>query len=192
MPPRFFIAKAGCRAFSLVELLVVVAVLSLLMGLSAPSLLRSTGITNAGNQIADLSALARQMAMSKNVLTALVFTRTPDDKGDAVGLLEYGPDREWKSVGGWTVLPESVSATNSSGQSLPAVTGTPQIKFRGSAVTLDNTLVFYPDGRMRQSSGPTVKVRVVAATDAGAADSASNYYDIVLNRDNSGCQIVRP
>lgn len=192
MYPALSPAHIRGRAFSLVELLVVVAVLSLLMGLSAPILLRSTGITNAGNQIADLSALARQLAMSKNVLTALVFTRTPDDKGDAVGLLEYGPEREWKSVGGWTILPESVSATNSSGQSLPAVTGTPLIKFRGSAVTLDNTLVFYPDGRMRQSSEPTVKVRVVAATDAGAADSASNYYDIVLNRDNSGCQIVRP
>lgn len=181
------------RAFSLVELLVVVAVLSLLMGLSAPGLFRSAGITNAGNQIVDLTALARQMAVSRNVLTALVFAQPiPDVKGRAVGLLEYGPDREWKSVGGWTILPESVYATNSSGHPLPAVTGTPRITFRGNDVTLDNTLVFYPDGRMRQSSTPTATVRVVASTDAAAADSASNYYDIVLNRDNSGCQVIRP
>lgn len=184
------------RGFSLIELLTVVAIMSVVMGLSAQAIMgsfRSSGITSAGNQIVDMVAVARQIATSKNVLTAVVFApEIQDVKGRALRMMEYGPDRSWREIGGWTVLPESAYATNFSAQASPAAAAMPQMTFRGKTFAPDNALIFYPDGRLHQATTPKVKVRVVGSQDAGAANSAANYYDIVLNRDNSAYQVFRP
>lgn len=55
-------------AFSLVELLVVVAIVSILLGLAIPamnSMRSATGITRAGGLLSDQIALARQEAVNK-------------------------------------------------------------------------------------------------------------------------------
>jgi uncharacterized protein (TIGR02596 family) len=60
---------AAPRGFSLVELLVVIAILGILLALAAPpisSVMRASGVTNAGDQLMATLSQARQTAIARN------------------------------------------------------------------------------------------------------------------------------
>jgi uncharacterized protein (TIGR02596 family) len=60
---------AAPRGFSLVELLVVIAILGILLALAAPpisSVMRASGVTNAGDQFMATLSQARQTAIARN------------------------------------------------------------------------------------------------------------------------------
>lgn len=188
-------SKAG---FSLVELLVVIAMIAILTATTGPALLssqRSSKLTDAGNRLADMAALARQSALSRNVVTALVLVSGSGDAsldGRAATLLEMDVDRTWKQAGGWVVLADGVKATDAAaGGALPAGAGLPALKVRGKAVDLSQcrAFVFYPDGRM--DGDPQQPRRLSVKLDA-AGSSAINSYDLVFNIDTSTVRVVRP
>jgi prepilin-type N-terminal cleavage/methylation domain-containing protein len=107
------------RAFSLIELLVVIAVLTVILALLAPAVSnigRARTLTISGNKVAQMATLARQTAMSKNVLTALVVLTDHNSEGRyrALTVIEHqlstatGADgtraASWHQVTNWETL----------------------------------------------------------------------------------------
>jgi prepilin-type N-terminal cleavage/methylation domain-containing protein len=127
-------------AFTLIEMMVVVAVVSLLLAIVVPvtnSALQATALTTAGNQTTQVFEYARQRAMSGNVLTAVVLltnqsaagsgTSSSNDflksvDGRVLTVLEYVPPNpadpnsqpSWKQIMEWTMLPDGVAVDVSS------------------------------------------------------------------------------
>jgi competence protein ComGC len=100
-------------AFTLLEMIVVMAAIVIMTTLVVPavtSLGRSTGMTTGGNLVTNLVSYARQMAVAKNTMTALVVLArqdSPDDFG-AITVLEYDPTAGWNQITEWKKLPTGI------------------------------------------------------------------------------------
>ncbi len=100
-------------AFTLVELLMVMAIMSILLGVGGMSLnrmLQASALTNQGNKITHLVEIARQRAMTANTVTALVMVKSlgvPED-GRAFTILECPPGGTWKQIREWDILPSGI------------------------------------------------------------------------------------
>lgn len=219
-PPRFPL-KASCRAYSLIELLAVMAILSALAGLTVGSLspVKANALTAGGNQIADLLTSARQNSLSRHSFTAVVIKSTGDARYSSFCLFELtrnddGTFSAWKMTATWRFLPEGIKfvpgtftglanfVDMSSPPSIPlALPAT--VPFRGSAINLSTDVayqVFAPDGTLTR--GAPVRLRLFeGAEDAGsgiihtgqkdAANQPANYYDIVVLRETGQAKVER-
>lgn len=79
-----------CAAFSLIELLIVVAIIGVIAGFGVPALqgvLRGSALTQAAGQITDNLNLARQHAITKNRIVEVRFYRfgDPEVPGEKAG-----------------------------------------------------------------------------------------------------------
>lgn len=195
--------------FSLIELLVTMACMALLLSASVPAFInsrRAAALTQAGNALADLTALARQTALSKNTITALIITpKATVSTKQALLVAEYDSAGEmWKPLSGWVRISDDATvvdmgtsvqaAGNAKARSLAPL----NIKFNGSTLqSLNDTeysvLIFYPDGRMENGAESTrqLSARFSTAGTTAASDSLSNYYDLVVNSNTSAFRIVR-
>jgi prepilin-type N-terminal cleavage/methylation domain-containing protein len=191
-------------AFTLIELLSVIAVSALLMTMSAPlltSVLRSSTLTQAGNKLVDLTALARQTALNKNTITALiVVSKLADSSGkQAVALVEYDAlQKQWTRLGAWERLPEAVEAVDSptdkaAATDLASAIAPLNLSLGGASLSSFpySSLVFYPDGRLATSTAAATNVRKlkVRFTQGNQTD---NFYDLDFNTDTSAVRIVQP
>lgn len=87
------------RGFSLVELLVVMAVIVMLLAVAVPALnsvLAGSSVSRAGQMISDAFVLARQEAISKNQDVYVRFLRFADG---------VDPTAQWRAVQVWTREP---------------------------------------------------------------------------------------
>ena len=79
------------KAFSLIELLIVVAIMSLLVALSIPamnSIAQGSGVTRGGQTVGDMIILGRQEAVSKNRDVEMRIIRVPaSQSGNTGGLV---------------------------------------------------------------------------------------------------------
>jgi len=168
-------------AFSLIELLTVIAIMGLMVGLAAPALrsITSSGELSGGGYKADnIFAGARQNSISKGVLTAVVVLTSPDAAGEAdptawrtLVAFELAPKADgsppattdWKQVSKWEKLPQGIiidnDATNSKFLLAPSTTITPALPslvYKGKTYgTNDYTYqVFLPSGRLRSPPSP--------------------------------------
>jgi prepilin-type N-terminal cleavage/methylation domain-containing protein len=200
---------ASRRAYSLIELLAVMAIISALAGLTVGSLspVKANALTAGGNQIADLLTAARQNSLARHAFTAVIIKSMGEARYSAFCLLELtrnddGTFSEWKMTAPWRVLPEGIrfdpravagpanfvdtSSRPSTPSPLPA-----SIQFRGSAVALSSEAayqIFAPDGTL--TKGDPVRLRLVeAGEDTGSgliytgqqsSGQPANYYDIVV------------
>lgn len=191
---------AFLRGFTLIEFLSVIAVISVLTAVVTPSLLssfRSSALTQAGNQIADLAILARQNALSRNAITAIVVVTSANDQAlqdRSVAMLEMKADRVWRQVGAWIFLPEQTRVVMNNPSALPAGVSAPVLNpLRGTTLNASDyeAVIFYPDGRMESSATDTKRIRIAHPEDINKP-SPSNYYDVLFNPENSSCRIIRP
>jgi prepilin-type N-terminal cleavage/methylation domain-containing protein len=207
------ISSGGARtadrsAFSLLELLTVMAVLGIAAALIAPAAAnfgRAQALRNAGNLVADLAAAARQQAMARSTLTALVLLAnqgTPNDYR-ALAIAEYdATGRVWQQTSRWEILPTGVmvdrndafasSFLQNSPQPLPfAAAGSVPITFQGAAIAFPGgyaARVFTPRGALSNPDFPA-QIRLVEAvtsgsslvyTRPGASGKPVNFYDVSI------------
>jgi prepilin-type N-terminal cleavage/methylation domain-containing protein len=95
-------------AFSLVELLVVMAIIGMMVGLSAMAVqgMRAPAVQHAADQVMSGLSLARQIAITKNTQAALLIANQTNTNN---GFPENGPYRHWsvvysnKGANTWTI-----------------------------------------------------------------------------------------
>jgi competence protein ComGC len=101
------------RAFSLGELLVVIAVIVVLTTLVVPAVSnfgRATSLVTGGNMVTNLAAYARQIAITKSTLTALILLGAQGTEDDyrTFTVLEYNATSGWSQATAWQKLPAGI------------------------------------------------------------------------------------
>lgn len=100
------------KAFSVLEVTAVVAIISILTALTVPSfssITKSYSIGNAGQEVRNTIALARQEATSRNRPVEIRFCRlTSADKVRYVQLVVYEPNGALRMLSRAVKLPENV------------------------------------------------------------------------------------
>lgn len=90
----------------------VMASLLVIGGLGVGRTLRAISLTNAGNKVIWLMEMARQQAITKNTLNAVVLMKClgTEVDGRAFTVLEYTVAGGWRQIHEWEVLPDGIVA----------------------------------------------------------------------------------
>jgi len=203
------VPKGFNAAFTLVELLVVVAIISTISGfivLEIGSYSHTTALEASGDLVTNLAAFARQTAMTKDTMTALVLPANQGTSGDyrSFAVLQYTPGQGWSQISRWQALPAGIVVDSStdctfltnSPNPFPNLDGpppqsNPPFTYQGAAITKVNgyaARIFIPNGGLSDSVSPT-QIRLVEGfvrggkaiyTHSDASGKPANYFDIVL------------
>lgn len=167
------------RGFTLIELMAVMAIMAILLSLgmmSFKSLSGSTGLDGAGDQLNGFFAFARQEAIAKNTMTAVIMVTNPTvSNGNAsyrtFALWELtlpadgtAPESSnWNQASRWMTLPTGIVVDNSTTDGVsnflqgPANSDSIQpplpasLNYQGTPLNLDQDCVyqiFLPSGRL--------------------------------------------
>lgn len=200
------------QGFSLVELITVVAIVGIITALVVPAVNgfgRSTALNSGGNMVANLAGLARQTAMSKNTLAALVVVTNLGTEQDyrAMTVAEYR-DGIWQQVTKWETLPTGIVVDTSSESTFLTNTPVP-FPFKLGIVIGNRRLddastfaarIFLSNGSL-QNADKAAQLRIVegfrqgagiAYTHRGTGNQPANYYDIAIIGTTGIAKISRP
>ncbi len=209
--------------FSLIELLTVIMIIGILAGLVVPAVNgmgRGSALTNSGNTVIDLVNYARQEAMTKNTMTALVVLghQGTDEDYRALTVLEYDPASGWSQIMQWEILPAGIvvdcnDTTNCtflthSPQPFPFLTrfasqSNPPVKYQGNQVADQSgyaARIFMSNGALQNPEQPA-QLRVVEGfyngsgvtyTSHAASNKAANYYDVAILGMTGTTKVNRP
>lgn len=130
-------------AFTLTELLVVMVIIVAMAALIGPavnSFGRANALTGAGNTVVNMASLARQQAIAKNTMTALVLLGRQDTDSDfrAITVAEFQINQDpvetgtavagfWKQVTKWEFFPPGVVADFDDLESSTFIKHSPQL-----------------------------------------------------------------
>lgn len=217
MSPKTFRA-----AFSLVELLAVIALVGIILGIVVPALSgmgRGTSLVTAGNMVNNMAGMARQHAMSRNTLTALLVLANQGTDADyrAVSVLEYKPGTGWSQVGGWEMLPVGITVDAGDTQECSFLLRSPNPFPFLSATNQDNppvtfqslpirspdgyaARIFTPGGGLQNPAAPAQIRLVEGRVEGGAirytnrndAGKPANYFDIAIVGATGATKTSRP
>lgn len=173
------------RAFSLLELLAVMAIIGIMAVLVIPTVNQMSGgmaVTQAGQQINDQLALARQLAVGRNVNIEVRFIRDEDDDNNFVAMQLWELDRggeNAKPIGRMSRLPQTVviNATLSPLlESLEPASG----EFAAMGEREYVALRFRPNGRM--TAQPPMRASILTAQlRREDPEEPVNYFTIQIN-----------
>ncbi len=215
--------KPQSAGFSLVELLVVMGIISILASLSVLAMKAGfTGLTSAGDQVSGVFAFARQEAISKNTLTAVVLV-TSNSAGDAayrtfavfeLTLPTYGSaptSSDWNQASKWWTLPTGMVVDDSSGVStfLATTTITPALPnldchgIRLDPATDCAVQVFMPSGILYPPATDPCTLQLVEGFYPAASSTISyqhknasshplNYVSYIFSTATGEPKVVRP
>lgn len=130
-------------AFTLIELLAVIAIIALVAVMVVPAIGgfgRSSALTTSGNMVTSMASLARQNAMSKNTMTALVLLgqQGTDQDFRALALLEFDPVAGWSQTGAWEMLPPGIVVDRNDPANCTFLANSPQFPFLNRGATQNN------------------------------------------------------
>ena len=217
-PPTGSLRSLAHRGFTLLELLVVMAVISILLGVGIGSFsgtIRGMALTNAGNKVTMVFEAARQRAMAGNVLTAalLLTNAGTEEDGRAWTVLEYpegGPT--WIQIRDWEMLPNGISVDIGNGASTTETfitltkpfpfnggSSSAPISYRGKTLSQGQfaARIFLPSGGVLNANDAS-QLQVVEGTVTGGktqyskATGPDNYYRISLLTATGRTKVERP
>ncbi len=196
--------SAGRRAFTLVELLAVIAIMAGLMALTIPAIKgpsESRKLQTAADLISGMTTLARQNSLGQNVLTAIVVLgkNAPEKRGlRSIALFELraaedGAPRtsnDWKQITVWRQIPEGVLVDDAASTFfdtpllLPSPALPAQIRVMQTTTNDYHYHVFQPNGRLMSPATVTFKI-VPGLLENGAilknsASASTNYITLSL------------
>lgn len=218
-PPR----ATTQRAFSLVEMLAALAIISILIAIAVPAVSsygRSTALATGGNMVANLAALARQTAIARNSMAALVLLGAQGTEEDfrAFTVAEYRPGEGWVQLTDWKILPIGIVVDSSaplastfllnSPRPFPFLAGPPRqtnppLSFQGQNISDGPgyaARIFLPGGGLLNPQHPA-QIRMVEGifqagqvthTRRGAAGQPANYYDLTILGATGITKVFRP
>ena len=211
------------RAVTLIELLSVMAVLVIVAGFLVPavaSLGRSTALVTGGNMVTNLANFARQSAVSKNTMTALVLLGgqgTPEDYRSFIVLEYIAGGGGWSPLSAWQTLPDGITvdfadAANctfyeKSPAAFPLLAGppvqkNPPVTYKTAQVGASafSARIYLPTGGLQSPEKPA-QIRLVEGFAQGAqlvrthpdgTGKSANYYDIAIVGATGTTKISRP
>lgn len=216
-------SRPQLRGFSLVELLAVIGVIVILMAFIVPAVSnfgRATGLTSAGNMVTNLTALARQTAISKSTLTALVILADQGTPADfrSFAVLEYSAGQGWSQISKWETLPEGIvvdrsnlkdcSFLENSPRNFPFLHGpsaqaNPPVSYKDEPVKDPDgyaARIFLPHGGLQNPEWPA-QIRLVEGfiqggqvvyTRRGDPGQTANFYDVAIVGATGMTKVSRP
>jgi len=174
-------ASARRQAFSLVELLTVVAIMAVVMGLVAVGVsgMQRPGLQTAAAQVSSGLSLARQLAITRNTTAAFIVATTTNGAGMPAEPFKYwsvassnrGLNTTWTLLKDWEKLPDGAVFVESLGSGYNTINPNP-----------------YPSGMaVGQPSVPaSFTNRMTFSVQAGASTvSFANSPAILFNSDGS-------
>lgn len=191
---------SNSRAFSLVELLVTVAILGLLLSVGASSITGSQGsrkIASSGSRLMSLFEAARENAILKRQPTAIVMLMKSENARRVFSALEYDPAGSWKQISRWEVFPNGVAVDSAQGRSelpvafSPSSSPTvspplPSVTFGGVSYAPKTDyayLIFMPDGSLYQSGNCSVTLLEGEVSNGQVLKKGEglNFFEILIN-----------
>jgi prepilin-type N-terminal cleavage/methylation domain-containing protein len=159
--------RSMSRGFSLTELLVVVAIMGLMLGVSTPpllSVLRSSALNNAGRQLSGMLTVARTQAIEQNTRTRLVVAANwpgrLSENFRRISIWQMDPETGmWTRSSKWEEFPKGVLVD-------PDTSATTAISVLDD-LTLNNRTTL-------TESGSTVEVAYVEFGPAGGLNFSNN------------------
>ncbi|CAN5452927.1 hypothetical protein BH09VER1_BH09VER1_36200 [soil metagenome] len=209
-PPLLYGRQAATRAgFSLIELLVVLAVISILTTLGAKVLAGGSGLQTAGISISDFALMARNEAISQNSTTALVFKNAGSEAFRSYCILTLKRPTDgsqlastnWVQGTPWKTLPVRVRFENSGGANDVFKTNSafypplPTTSYRGEPVAPSSlsVVLFSPDGQVRASGiGDSAELYMIEDLPGHSLTNSRNWVKIDFNRATGNVRMTQP
>ncbi|XHR29766.1 MAG: Tfp pilus assembly protein FimT/FimU [Chthoniobacteraceae bacterium] len=202
-------------AFTLLELLTVMGIAALLVTTVTPALTKMgkpAELNGSGNTVANLMNFARQNALSKNAMTALVLVTdasvTPQNRLLTVLELPVHSDNstqasssDWKQITKWETLDAGVVISDWTYPAQSVSPALPQLLYGGKTLSSFKYLLFLPNGSIAGDSSPTVQLvegympkggSTPLYTGAVKNGTPANYYKLTVLNATGRVKIDRP